>query len=395
VDVHTHLELTVLRGSLEETDFFRWIRRLTRTKYEILDRDDLLVSALAGCLEATRAGVTTVGEVCDLGVAREALELAGLRAVLFQEVFGPDPAKAQESLAGLRESLALHREALRSNRITLGVSPHAPYTVSAPLFQAVTRLALEERLPMTTHAAESRAERDFVRDGTGPFARFLESRGIDREPPGCSTIAWLDELGCLEAKPLLVHAIQCDAEDLRRIVESGSAVAHCPKSNAKLGHGIAPFGELRSAGATVGLGSDSVASNNSLDLLEEARFAALIARGRCASNGCSDPLPTPRDILRLATLDGARALGLDAEIGSLEVGKRADLIAVDLAAPNVAPVHDPEAAVAWSACAANVVFTAVEGEILFERDRYFRLSTKDILERVEEIACRIARAGES
>ncbi len=387
VNTHAHLELTALRGFLEEPDFFGWIRRLTETKYETLDEEDLLCSARLGVLEAVRAGVTTIGDIADAGVSLSALSEGGLRAVLYQEVFGPDPAQAEESLLGLLDKLESH-QAAGAERVTIGISPHAPYTVSGRLFKLLSELALKEGYPVSVHAAESPAEGEFVRMAQGPFAEYLRSRGIAVEPLGVSTISYFDELGLLATAPLLAHCIDCSADDLRRIAASGSSIAHCPKSNAKLAHGVAPLGAMLEAGARVGLGSDGVVCNNTCDLLEEARFAALLQRaGRksvCGEAG---------DFLRLMTLGGAEALGLADSIGSLEAGKLADLCAVDLAAPHFQPVIDVEAAVLYSASARDIVLTVVEGEVLYDGKALGRMDPGSLEEPLARIRGKLNSAG--
>jgi cytosine/adenosine deaminase-related metal-dependent hydrolase len=164
--------------------------------------------------------------------------------------------------------------------VRLGVSPHAPYTVSDELYQAATRFALDEQLPMALHVAEAEVECLLVEQGSGQFADGLRSRGISVHPRAKSSLALLDRLGVLEARPLLIHCVRLADGDVERIAASGSTVAHCPSANAKLGHGIAPIRDLLDAGVPVGLGSDSVASSNRMDLLEEARLAALLQGAR-------------------------------------------------------------------------------------------------------------------
>lgn len=379
VNTHAHLELTALRGFLEEDDFFSWIRKLTETKYSRLDEDDLLCSARLGVIEATRAGITTIADIADAGVSLEALVEGGLRSILYQEVFGPDPDQAEESLRGLQEKLESH-EAARAQRVTIGISPHAPYTVSRRLFEMLAEFAQAGGYPVSVHAAESAAEGAFVRKAEGPFADYLRSRNIEVKPLGDSTIRFLEETGLLATAPLLAHCIDCSQEDLRILAGSGSAIAHCPKSNAKLGHGTAPLAAMLKAGARVGLGSDGVICNNTCDLLEEARFGALLQRA-----GGEEDIPGTGEFLRLATLGGAEALGLDENIGSIEEGKFADLCAVNLDAPHLEPILDVEAAVLWSASARDVILTVVEGEVLYDGKELRRLDSAFLREPLEAI----------
>jgi 5-methylthioadenosine/S-adenosylhomocysteine deaminase len=385
VNAHTHLELTVLRGHAEDVEFAPWIRRLTGAKYQKLDAGAYRASARWGALEAIRSGVTTVADGSDSGQVLDALVESGLRGLVYHEVFGPDEKDVAAAMAGLRG--ALDAMAPRATaRVRLGVSPHAPYTVSPALFRAVTDLALERGLPVMVHAAESRSERRLLREGAGPFAEAFAARGIAWRPPGTSTVEYLARLGVLRARPLLVHAVDVDAEDIERLLLSGASVAHCPKSNAKLGSGIAPLGTFLERGVRVGLGTDGAVSNNGCDLLEEARFAVLLQRAKAAADGRGEPVGA-RAAVRLMTLGGAEALGMDGEIGSLEPGKLADVVAIDLSGPRVAPAHDPEAAVVFAAAAAAVVLTMVEGRTLYRWGKVLTLD-EDGLRRDLELAAR-------
>lgn len=377
VNVHAHPELTAFRGLLEDLPFHEWILALNRIKRALGGNappgprgspiapatrlaEDFDAAARWTCVEALRAGITTIAATEDSGAALDALNDAGLRGIVYREVFGPDPATADASLAGLRRAVVAMRSR-ETDLVRVGVSPHAPYTVSDALFRAVARFALDEGLPLATHAAESGAERELVVRGEGSFAEGLRRRAIEPAPRGASTIELLDRLGVLETRPLLIHCVDLGPDDIRRIADRGASVAHCPAANARLGHGIAPVAELREAGVPVGLGTDSVASNNRLDLLEEARLAQLFQRARLRSPSA---LPAA-DALRMATLDGARALGLEDRIGSLEPGKDADLCAVSLDPPHVCPVHEPCAAVVHAARGGDVLLTAVRGRELY------------------------------
>lgn len=242
INAHSHLELTAMRGFLEseETNFFAWLKKLTTARRERMTVDDLYVSAAWGACEAARAGVTCVADASDsAGESMSALRDVGLRGIVFQESFGPDPRLAEENFEKLKAKVARLREQ-ETSLVKCGVSPHAPYTVCAPQLEMISRFALDERLPLMMHAAETWMEISLLRDGGGPFAEGLRNRGIDWRAPGVSPIQYLHDHGVLQTSPLLAHCIHVDDADLETLKLAKTKVAHCPKSNAKLGHGMAP-----------------------------------------------------------------------------------------------------------------------------------------------------------
>jgi cytosine/adenosine deaminase-related metal-dependent hydrolase len=388
VNVHTHPELAAMRGLLEDLPFHEWIPTLRAAKDDAaLTPHDFGVAARWTCLEAIAGGTTTIGATEDSGAAVEALRETGLRGVVYKEVFGPAPEQAANALAKLRARLDELR-ALETELVRVGVSPHAPYTVSDPLFRLTASYALAEGLPLAVHASESEAEKLLVTQGAGPFAAGLRTRGIATPVRAASTIRLLDETGVLATAPLLIHCVQLDGDDIRCIAERGAAVAHCPVANARLGHGIAPAVELLEAGVRMGIGSDSVASNNRIDMLEEARITQLMQRARLGSAGA---LP-PERLLRLATIDGARVLGTDARTGSLEPGKDADLCAIALGSPHTQPVIDPVATLFMSARGADVVLTVVRGSILFRDGRHPHHDLAALRDEIDAIGARLHAA---
>ena len=313
INTHTHLELTGLDLGLPEPDFGDWIARVRAIK-ETRSADEFLAAARLGLADCYAAGVTTIADTGDSGSVIRALAEAGASGIAYQEVFGPHPAQAAESLAGLRARVeAAGRFA--GGRVRLGLSPHAPFTVSGPLYAAVAEWAASDELPLAVHLAESRAESELLERGSGRFAEAWRRRAIPiPSGPGRSPVEWLDQHGVLCERTLCIHLVQAGKADIARLSQRGCAVAHCPLSNAAHGHGAAPLAGFISHGLRVGVGTDSVLSVSRLDLLAEARAARALA-GLDAESA-----------LALCTLGGAAALGLDGETGSLEVGKWGDCV---------------------------------------------------------------------
>jgi 5-methylthioadenosine/S-adenosylhomocysteine deaminase len=319
VNTHTHLELTGFAGLAEEPDFPAWIRRIRALKAG-RNPAEFLSAARAGLASCHAAGVTTVADTGDSGAVIEALHEAGGSGIAYHEVFGPHPEQLAGSLAAMQQRVTELRR-FSSPRVRLGVSPHAPYTVSAGLYAAVARYAEQERLPMAVHLAESEAESALLDQAAGPFAEAWALRGIPLPPlPGRSPVAWLQAHGVLGERTLAIHVVQADPADVARLAQSRTAVAHCPGSNRRHGHGTAPIDAFLAAGLRVGVGTDSVASVGTLDLLGEARAARALG-GLSAERALS-----------LATRDAARALGMDGEVGALRPGLWGDVAVVAIPA---------------------------------------------------------------
>ena len=398
VNAHSHLELTAMRGFLEneEADFFGWLKKLTRARLERMTADDLNVSAAWGALEALRAGVTCVADASDAALqSMNALREVGLRGIVFQESFGPDPRLTDENFGKLKTKIVALR-ARETALVKCGVSPHAPYTVCGPQLEMISRFAIDEKLPLMMHAAETEMEVALLRHGRGSFAEGLNTRGIEWRAPGVSPIQYLRDRGVLETRPLLAHCIHVNEADLETISQTETRVAHCPKSNAKLGHGRAPFGKMLAKGIAVGLGSDSVASNNTCDLLEEARFALLLARSErtATENEAAITQPDDRGLtaakgLEAATLGGARALGLAGQIGELREGLQADFAVVSLAQVRQTPAYDPASTLIFASSGTDVVLTVVAGKEVYRAGGITTVDEERLRARMREIAAKL------
>ncbi|MEP7175596.1 MAG: amidohydrolase family protein [Gemmatimonadales bacterium] len=315
INAHTHLELTGLGSGPPAADFAAWIRDLRQAK-AARSAEAVRDAARRGLADCWAAGVTTVADTGDSGAVIEVLDEAGASGIAYHEVFGPHPDQAEESLRGLRGRAEwLGRFAV--GRVRLGVSPHAPYTVSGPLYSAVATFARESGTPVAVHLAESPAERALLATGTGAFADAWRARDIPMPAPlGRTPVEWLDDHEVLSERTLCIHVVQASPTDIGRLAQAGAAVAHCPLSNRAHRHGTAPLDALLAARLRVGIGTDSVMSVETLDLLAEARAARTL--GGLDAGGA----------LALCTLEGARAIGLDSETGSLAPRKWGDVVVI-------------------------------------------------------------------
>lgn len=341
VNAHSHLEYAVYAGFGDGLAFAPWLLLHVERKARI-GLDDMLDIARGGAAECLRSGITTVGDASYSGASALACSELGLRAIVYLEVFGPGTGQLQTRFEANRDRIA---PAL-SERVRLGVSPHSGYSASLELWQAANALGL----PMATHFAESAAEVDWIRHGRGGFPA----------PPGVapSSIALLAEHGLLSGRLVAAHCVKVDEDEIALLAGHDVAVAHCPRSNAFLGCGVAPLEELLEAGIRVGLGTDSPASAPSFDMFEELRAAVYAARARAERPGALSAAAA----LELATLGSARALGLDAEVGSLVAGKRADLAVVSLEGSPFLPWEDPAAAIVFGGSPERVLLTLVDGQ---------------------------------
>jgi cytosine/adenosine deaminase-related metal-dependent hydrolase len=347
VNAHTHLEYANYAGFGDGMPFGPWIRTHIGRKQQ-LDAEGMLAVARLGALESLRSGVTTVADYSFSGAAAQAAADAGLRAIVYLEVFAVAPADAEQQWKEKRQLVE------ETPLVRIGISPHAPYTCSLDTY----RFCLSLGVPVGTHLAESPNETEWLLHGRGP----LEEIGLFLvPPPGKRPVAALEPV--LGPELLCAHCVELDDADIALLTTHDVPVAHCPRSNALLGCGVAPLTALRAAGVRVGLGTDSPASAPSFDLFEELRTAVYAARAR---ERRADALGAT-EALALATIDSARALRLDAEVGTLSTGKRADLAVVSLARSPYHPVEDPAAAVVFGGSPDRVLETIVDGQTRYRK----------------------------
>lgn len=315
VNTHSHLELTGFAGMVDEPDFLRWIDRVIAVK-SARGEQEFLDAACDGIRAMWRAGITTVCDTGSTGAVIAALDDLGASGIAHHEVFGAHPAECESAMRRFGNDLdRLARHAV--GRVGIGVSPHAPYTVSGPLYAAAAELARAHGVPMAVHVAEPAGEGQLLRDFEGIFADNFRERGIPRpSPEGDSPIGFLARHRVLSERTLCIHAIDVADVDADVMQRHGVAVAHCPRSNRYHHQADAPVQRYLGRKLRLGLGTDSEISVDPPDLLAEARAAQQLTGW------------TAREAVRALTLGGAEAIDRGAECGSLMAGKWADLVAI-------------------------------------------------------------------
>ena len=373
VNAHTHLPMTLFRGLADDLPLERWLNDfIFPAERLILDPETVHAAALLALAELALSGTTTC---CDgyfhADAVAEAVLASGLRAVVGQGVIdGPAPGVPDPSQNLAAAEAFCDRWEGRSPRVRPSVFCHAPYTCSEKTLAGAKRLCAARGLLFQTHAAETRREREEC------LARH-----------GLTPIGLLERAGVLDEGSLLHHAVWADGGDLEILARRGSAVSHNPESNLKLAAGIAPLPEMLSRRIPVGLGTDGSASNNDLDL-----FGAMDLAAKVHKAARLDPTAvSAAEILRLATRQGARAIGMEAEIGAIEPGKQADLVLLETRAPHLTPLHDPVSAVVYAARGADVRTVIVGGRRVVENGRVLSFDPAPAVARVEEAAARLRR----
>ena len=371
INTHTHAAMNLYRGVADDRVLEEWLRDYIFPLEAKLTTADLVYwGTKLAALEMILGGTTTFTDMYyfEDEVARAASE-AGLRAVVGQTILdfpAPDFHTPAETLRHTEEFIVRWRN---HPLVIPAVAPHSAYTCSAETLRAAAELARRTGAPLLIHLAESAGEMKTLKERTGQ-----------------TPVQYLAGLGVFEGRVLGAHCIYVDEADRALLAQKGVGCAHNPTSNIKLASGIAPVVALRAAGVPVGLGTDGAAgSNNDLDLMEEMDLAAKLQK--IAAN---DPrvLPAP-EALALATIEGARALGLEKEIGSLEPGKRADLILVRRDAPHAIPSYDVYSLIVYSLKASDVETSIINGRVVMERRRVLTLDEKEIRRHTEEYAARV------
>jgi 5-methylthioadenosine/S-adenosylhomocysteine deaminase len=347
----------LFRGLTEDVPRSEWLSDRMRPLEQRVTPADLHAGALAGCLELLLNGVTTVADrYAHMDVVALGVDNSGLRAIVAQSLYD---ATATEGLQCTERLIERYGTDPEQSRVSVAIGPHATDTCGADLLRRVRVLADRSGARIVIHLAQSESE-----------------VGVVRAREGTDCAAYLDDLGLLAADVVVAHATYLSPAEAELVGRRGTAVAHCPSSNAKLEARVAPIGRLRDAGAVVGLGTDAACCNNGMDLFDEMKLAGLLNK-----LATGDPAAFSTDqLLRMATIDGARALGLDRLVGSIEVGKRADLVAVRMTGPRTQPWHDDAANLVYAARGSDVTAVWIDGRQLVREGRATRLDADEIVQ---------------
>jgi 5-methylthioadenosine/S-adenosylhomocysteine deaminase len=347
VNLHTHAAMTLLRGLADDLPLMDWLQNhIWPAEAKYVSPQFVHDGTLLACAEMLRGGTTCFNDMYFYPkAAAEAALASGMRASIGLITLDFPTAYAADTDDYLAKGLAVRDEFREEPLISFCLAPHAPYTVNDRSFAKVLTLAEQIELPIHVHLHETAQEID-------DSMRDFGVRPIER----------LHQLGLLSPGLIGVHAVHLSIEEIKLLAEHGCSVAHCPSSNLKLASGIAPITDLLSQGVNIGLGTDGAASNNRLDLFQEMRLAALLAKGQ---SGRADAI-NAHQALRMATLSGAQALGLDSTIGSIVPGKAADLCAVSLDDIKLTPCYDPVSHLVYTAGCEHVSDVWVAGRIRVE-----------------------------
>lgn len=375
INVHTHAAMTLFRGMADDLPLKQWLlKKIFPAEAKFLTPETVYWGALLGCLEMIASGTTCFADgyfFQDQTI--RAAHAAGLRGLIAQGVIDfpapgiPDP----------RENIRIAKEFIErwlgfSDCVIPGIFCHSPLTCSGQTLRNAWEISKEHQLPLQIHLSETVEEVNEIikRYGTRP-------------------VPYLDRLGLVDGSLIAAHGVHLDSSEMARLKEKGAKIAHVPESNMKLGSGVAEISQMIEIGLTVGLGTDGCSSNNNLDLFCEMDTATKLAKVFDRN-----PMSLNAGVtLRMATVGGAAVLGLEKEIGTLEQGKRADIIVVDLKSPHLCPVYDPVSALVYSANGGDVKDVIVNGRVLMKDKEFMTVDADEVMGKVREISQRIGGAG--
>jgi 5-methylthioadenosine/S-adenosylhomocysteine deaminase len=358
--------MTLFRGIAEDQELNTWLKQTIWPLEAKLRQEDVYVGALLGCLEMIKSGTTCFADMYfHEDMIAKAMEKSGLRGVLAQGIFEAGNKVRGEKMLAESVDFAKSFNGYANDRVRTMLGPHAAYSCSQNLLTKISKKASESNVGVHMHLAESKAI----------FWEFEKKYGSGE-------VEFLDKMGFLKGHVLAAHCIKLSNEDMLILSKCGVNVVYVPVANMKLGLGAAKIKDLTDLGVNVSLGTDGPASNNSLDMFETMKIAALLQKLTY-----QNPTVMPAyEVLKMATINGAKALGLGESIGSLEVGKKADIILVDLSKPHLKPLHNIYASIVYSARGSDVDTVIVDGKILMKNRKVKTLDEQAVMEKAEKTA---------
>ena len=359
VNLHTHAAMTLMRGRADDLPLMEWLNKhIWPIEHQHVDAQFVLDGTQLACAEMIKGGITCFNDMYFFPEScAEAAINSGMRAAIGMIVIDFPTAYASDADDYLAKGLNLRDQYHHHPLLSFCFAPHAPYTVSDKTFSSILTYAEQLNTPIHTHLHETQDE---IR--------------INLESTGMRPIERLHQLGLLSPHLIAVHMVHLTDHEIKLVQQYGCSISHCPSSNLKLASGFAPVPSLLNQGINVGLGTDGAASNNRLDMFEQMRQAALLAK---ATSGQADTLPA-HQALRMATLNGAHALGLGEVTGSLAIGKAADITAIDFSDLNLAPCYDPISHLVYTAGREQVSHVWVNGRILLQNKELTTLNQSDL-----------------
>lgn len=373
IDLYTHLENSVLHGIVSDQSYVGGFY-MARDAASKLDARDWYSSAVYGGLEALSAGITCVGDISSTGASCSVLTKLGLRGTIFREVGTMDRNRVDDAIRLMRNDIVRWQESVDASLVSIGIAPRESFLCHPAIYREAAAVARKEGLSLSLYLAASREEYDFIRWGSSTLSidsdTMMGKRGYVEVPPwlpsGVSPVQYYLNWGAFDADNVIAaHCIHVDGDDIRKLQAYDVAVALCPRSNALLSMGVAPLLEFLRSGLRVGLGTGNGIATSTSDIIREMRIGLMLNRainpGRFIASST---------MLAMATIEGARALGIDDKVGSIEIGKRADLTAIDLSDSRQAIIDDPGALIVNSRSATDTLMTMVDGEIRYEKDKW-------------------------
>lgn len=391
VDTHTHLEYTVMRGLVEDEPYAQW-------KHQVMIRENLLTaqdwedSARIGALEALTSGITTIADITETGASLRPAHEAKLRGIIYREVETMDKKRVDSVMESAQSDIESWRSQVKGSNLAIGIAPHSAYSCHPELFKRVSEYAMDGT-SVAMHLAGSSEEYQFVKYGSSRLGKDVrndyDSHAPLWLPTGVSPVRYVLQWGIFDVPNILaIHCTQVDDDDIAVLARYDVAISHCPRCNAKLGMGIAPVQKFMNAGIRIGLGTDSPAASNAMDMFEEMRIGMLIQRAAFGQ----DRFFAASRFLKLATFDAASALRMLDFTGSLDEGKKADIIAVDLSKSSQVPTHQPASAMVHTAHQGNVLMTMIDGTVVFEKGGSLFMDDERIKARAEEMRVKLRAA---